>query len=117
MLIHGVQDGSVPDADAEQSQWGEWQKKGYEYVPTTVYEEETKQVYEHFRDKGFVYYFDTNGILQHNDINPKNHPTDVGHIKLASHLLQWTRVVLRWDLAPMGEVTHDTLYWNDQQEY
>ena len=87
------------------------------YVPSTVYEEEIKQVHDYFKDRGFVYYFNTKGILQHNDINPKNHPTDVGHVKLASHLLQWTRLVMRWELEPMGEVTHDTLYWNDQQEY
>ncbi|KAJ5140727.1 Esterase SGNH hydrolase-type subgroup [Penicillium atrosanguineum] len=99
------------------SQWGQWVKEGLSYVPTQVYEEETRKVHDHFRDRGFVYYFDTSGILQHNDINPKNHPTDVGHIKLASHLLQWTRLVLRWNLEPMGEVQHGTLYWNDQQEY
>lgn len=108
---------TIGDTDIEQSQWGHWEKKGMSYVPSTVYEEEIKQVHEHFKDRGFVYYFNTKGILQHNDINPKNHPTDVGHVKLASHLLQWTRLVMRWELEPMGEVTHDTLYWNDQQEY
>ncbi|KAJ5805959.1 Esterase SGNH hydrolase-type subgroup [Penicillium pulvis] len=99
------------------SQWGVWEKQGFSYVPNMVYEEEGRQVHQHFKDRGFVYYFDTTGILQHNDINPKNHPTDVGHIKLASHLLQWTRMVMRWKLEPMGEVQHGTLYWNDQQEY
>ncbi|KAJ5888721.1 CAZyme family CE2 [Penicillium taxi] len=99
------------------SQWGTWEKKGYSYIPSTVYEEETRQVHEHFRDRGFVYYFDTSGILQHNDIGPKNHPTDIGHIKIASHLLQWVRVVLRWNIEPMGEVQHGTEYWNNQQEY
>jgi hypothetical protein len=64
-----------------------------------------------------VRYFETRGILQHNDIDPKNHPTDVGHVKIASHLLQWTRIMMRWDLEPTGEVGHGMLYWNDQQEY
>lgn len=39
-----------------------------------------------------------------------NHPTDVGHIKLARHLLQWTRLVLSWVLEPMGEVQRGTMY-------
>lgn len=99
------------------SQWGQWHQDGLSFRPSEVYEEEHRAVHEHFKDQGFVYYFDTKGILQHNDINPKNHPTDVGHIKLASHLLQWVRVVLRWELEPLGEVTHGTLYWNNQQEY
>lgn len=102
---------------ATQSQWGSFVKKGMTHQPTQVYEEEAKKVHEHFKDRGFVYYFDTTGILQYNDINPKNHPTDVGHIKLASHLLQWVRLVLRWNLEPLGEVQHGTLYWNDQQDY
>lgn len=100
-----------------QSQWGEFTRTGTQYQPTTLYETELKDVHEHFKDQGFVYYFNTNGVLQHNDINPKNHPTDVGHIKLASQLLQWAKLILRWDLEPTGEVQHGTLYWNDQQEY
>ncbi|KAJ5151143.1 Esterase SGNH hydrolase-type subgroup [Penicillium canariense] len=99
------------------SQWGSFVKSGMTYEPTQIYEQEARAVHEHFKERGFVYYFDTTGILQYNDINPKNHPTDVGHIKLASHLLQWTRLVLRWNLEPLGEVQHGTLYWNDQQDY
>lgn len=99
------------------SQWWVWRKEGLNYNPSMAYEQEGRDVHEHFKDRGFVYYFDTTGILQHNDINPKNHPTDVGHIKLASHLLQWTKLVLRWDLEPLGEVQHGTLYWNDMQDY
>ena len=30
----------------------------------------------------FVHYFNTTGVLQHNDINPLWHPTDTGHIKV-----------------------------------
>ncbi|KAJ5621322.1 Esterase SGNH hydrolase-type subgroup [Penicillium herquei] len=99
------------------SQWWVWRREGLNYIPSIAYEQEAKDVHAHFKDKGFVYYFDTTGILQHNDINPKNHPTDVGHVKLASHLLQWTKLVLRWNMEPLGEVQHGTLYWNDQQEY
>ncbi|CAI7662585.1 unnamed protein product [Penicillium pancosmium] len=99
------------------SQWGSWKQDGLSFVPNEVYEDEHRAIHEHYKDQGFVYYFSTKGLLQHNDINPKNHPTDVGHIKLASHLLQWVRLVLRWELEPLGEVTHGTLYWNNQQEY
>jgi hypothetical protein len=37
-------------------------------------------------------WLDTTGILQHNDINPQWHPTDVGQIKLASHMLQYLKL-------------------------
>ncbi|KAK1149146.1 hypothetical protein N8T08_006366 [Aspergillus melleus] len=99
------------------TQWGVWTKTGTEWVPNSVYESEIKRVHDHYKEKGFVHWFDTAGILQHNDINPKNHPTDVGHIKLASHLLQWTRMIMRWPLEPMGEVQHGTEYWNNMQQY
>ncbi|KAG0161577.1 hypothetical protein PDIDSM_9111 [Penicillium digitatum] len=99
------------------SQWGGFTKEGKKYVGSTYYQEETREVNEHFKNRGFVYYFPTEGLLQHNDINPKNHLTDVGHVKIASHLLQWVRLVLRWNLEPTGETTSGTAYWNDQQEY
>ncbi|CZR51673.1 related to GDSL-like lipase/acylhydrolase domain protein [Phialocephala subalpina] len=66
----------------------------------------------------FVHYFNTTGILQHNDIGPQYHPTDVGHIKLASHLIQYIKLKFDWPLYATGpEVQHDTLYWNDQSSY
>ncbi|CAG8135257.1 unnamed protein product [Penicillium salamii] len=99
------------------SQWGTFTKQNKKYVGSTYYLEETKQVYEHFKDRGFVYYFPTEGLLAHNDINPKNHLTDVGHVKIASHLLQWVKLVLRWKIEPTSEVQSGTTYWNDQQEY
>jgi hypothetical protein len=66
----------------------------------------------------FVSYFNTTGILQHNDIGPQYHPTDVGHVKLASHLIQYIKLKFDWVLYSTGpEVQHDTLYWNDMQDY
>jgi hypothetical protein len=66
----------------------------------------------------FVHYFNTTGILQHNDIGPQWHPTDVGHVKVASHLIQYTNLKFGWDLFATGpEVQHDTLYWNSEQNY
>ncbi|KAJ3578359.1 hypothetical protein NPX13_g2206 [Xylaria arbuscula] len=66
----------------------------------------------------FVHYFRTKGILQHNDIGPQYHPTDVGAIKVASHLLQYIKLTFGWDLVATGpEVFHETLYWNDQDSY
>ena len=56
---------------------------------------------------GFVHYFNTTGILQHNDIGPLYHPTDVGHIKLASHLMQFVKLKFGWLLEATGpEVQH-----------
>ncbi len=50
----------------------------------------------------FVHYFNTSGILQHNDIGPQHHPTDVGAIKVASHLLQFVRMTFGWDFSATG---------------
>ncbi|KAL3454231.1 SGNH hydrolase-type esterase domain-containing protein [Aspergillus insuetus] len=109
-----------PDAEIViMTQWGVWNQEGDEYEQTVIYEEEIQRVYEHFKDRKwrFVYLFHTDGILGHNDINPKNHPTDVGHIKIASHMLQWTNLMLGWDLNPRGEMQHGTLYWNNMENY
>jgi len=66
----------------------------------------------------FVQYFNTTGLMQHNDIGPQYHPTDVGHVKIASNLIQYVKLVFGWVLYATGpEVQHDTLYWNDQQDY
>jgi hypothetical protein len=54
------------------------------------------------RDKPFVHYFNTTGILQHNDIAPQWHPTDVGAIKVASHLQQFIRLKFGWELEATG---------------
>ena len=49
------------------------------------------------KSKPFVHYFNTTGIMQHNDIGPQWHPTDVGAIKVASHL---QRTSIRVVFAP-----------------
>lgn len=49
---------------------------------------------------------------------PIYHPTDVGQIKVASHLLQFIKMKFDWELGARGpEVFHETLYWNDQSGY
>jgi len=84
--------------------------------------DEIQDVVRHFNngslnEKGqcaecFVYYFNTTGILEHNDIGPEYHPTDFGHAKLASHLMQYIKLIFGWDLEQTGpEVQHETLYW------
>lgn len=66
----------------------------------------------------FVHYFNTTGLLQHNDIGPQYHPTDAGHIKIASHLIQYIKLKFNWILYATGcEIFHDTLYWNDNNAY
>jgi len=72
----------------------------------------------HKPSRPFVSYFNTTGIMQHNDIGPQYHPTDIGHVKLASHLIQYIRLKFAWLLYATGpEVQHDTLYWNDMSGY
>ncbi|KAK6351449.1 hypothetical protein TWF718_004609 [Orbilia javanica] len=66
----------------------------------------------------FVHYFNTTGILQHNDINPLWHPTDTGHIKVAAHLMQFIKLKFNWELGNTGkEVYSHTTYWNDLPDY
>ncbi|KAL7621439.1 hypothetical protein AAE478_008761 [Parahypoxylon ruwenzoriense] len=66
----------------------------------------------------FVHYLSTRGIMQHNDIGPLWHPTDVGAITVASHLSQFIKSTFGWELAATGpEIFHDTTYWNDEQNY
>lgn len=63
-------------------------------------------------------YFNTTGLMQHNDIAPQYHPTDVGHVKLASHLIQYIKLKFDWVLYATGpEVQHQTTYWNDMPNY
>ncbi|PKY05706.1 acetylxylan esterase [Aspergillus campestris IBT 28561] len=100
------------------SLWGTFDSKKDTYVQVPLYVRALKRVFERFRESGFVHYFDTTGILHHNDVNPKDHPTDVGHIKIASHLMQFVKLRLGWEFAASGpEVEHDTLYWNDEAGY
>ncbi|KAL4890162.1 acetylxylan esterase [Aspergillus ambiguus] len=98
--------------------WGEFKAVSNTYVQRPLYVAEIERVYQHFEKEGFVHYFDTKGILQHNDIAPRGHPTDVGHLKIASHLMQWVKIKLGWELGATGpEIQHDTLYWNNQEAY
>jgi hypothetical protein len=104
------------------SLWGGFSPSGATYTQTGAFGSEIESVVKHFNNgslnsrgecKGcYVYYFDTTGILQKNDIGPQYHPTDVGHIKLASHLMQYVKLVFGWELEQTGpEVLHETLYW------
>ncbi|KAH0194271.1 hypothetical protein KCV03_g513, partial [Aureobasidium melanogenum] len=69
-------------------------------------------------NRQYMHYFNTTGILQHNDIGPQYHPTDVGYIKLASHLMQYIKLKFDWVFGATGpEVQADTLYWNDEPNY
>ena len=96
------------------------------YTTTSPLDEQIQAVAKHFNGgslnqkggEGWVYYFNTTGILQHNDIGPLGHPTDVADVKLASHLMQYIKLVFGWTLEEVGpEVQHQTLYWNDQSGY
>lgn len=50
----------------------------------------------------FVHFFNTTGILQYNDVGPLWHPTDVGHVKMASHLIQYINNKFGWEMMATG---------------
>jgi hypothetical protein len=84
-----------------------------------LYNHTTNSTYKSGRPSfPFVSYFNTTGLMQHNDINPAYHPTDAGHIKVASHLIQYIKTKFDWPLYATGpEVFHQTEYWNDMVDY
>ncbi|KAK4219094.1 lipase [Rhypophila decipiens] len=85
----------------------------------TIYDGMTKKTSQTGNSaKPFVHYFNTTGIMQHNDINPGYHLTDVGSIKIASQLQQYVKLQFGWEFQATGpEVYHDTTYWNDEATY
>ncbi|KAL2862828.1 SGNH/GDSL hydrolase family protein [Aspergillus lucknowensis] len=101
------------------SLWGGFSASGITYAQGPLFVEEIRDVYEYFQAQGdFVHYFDTTGILQHNDIAPQWHPTDVGHVKAAAHFMQWVKIKFGWEMEATGPMVHSgTLYWNDQDIY
>ncbi|KAJ9143668.1 Lipase, GDSL-like protein [Coniochaeta hoffmannii] len=144
-IIQGVH-GKWPKAQViVMSLWLGFYQSGNSYFPSASqgFEKEMYEIYQWFNSPGyldnpvvwdgttnttkpacsnkteaFVHYFNTTGILQHNDIGPQWHPTDVGAVKIASHLIQYIRMTFGWELRATGpEVLHDTLYWNDEQNY
>ncbi|KAH9211979.1 Lipase, GDSL-like protein [Leptodontidium sp. 2 PMI_412] len=125
-LVEGVHE-KYPKANIIlMSLWNGFYKSGTTYKEAGAFITEIYDVYKYFntrsylsgRQQPFVHYFNSTGILQHNDVNPAWHPTDVGHIKLASHLMQYIKNQFDWGFAATGpEVQHETLYWNDQVSY
>lgn len=106
--------------------WQGFFKYGNSYGQDTDFAQEVLDVYHFFNSKDyldrpvswngttnstkkackptrpFVHYFNTTGILQHNDIGPQWHPTDVGAIKVASHLIRYINLKFGWDLYANG---------------
>lgn len=141
-LIQGVH-GKFPDAKVIVMQlWIGFHSHGNSYAQDHAYDSELYNMVQYFNSdqylmtptiwdattkttttldtpsEPFVHFFNTTGILQHNDIGPQYHPTDVGAIKVASHLIQYIRLTFGWDMEATGpEIFHDTLYWNDQSNY
>ncbi|KEZ39367.1 hypothetical protein SAPIO_CDS10067 [Scedosporium apiospermum] len=141
-LIQGIH-GVWPDAQVVVMQmWQGFYQDGNSYAQNADLREEVYSVYKYFNSEEylsnaviwdginekatktetsiepFVHFFNTTGILQHNDIAPQWHPTDVGQIKVASHLIQFITQKFGWYLYATGpEVFADTLYWNDQSGY
>jgi hypothetical protein len=113
--IHEV----YPDAQIIlMSLWKKFNSEGNTYREQGAFVNEIYEVYKAFADTGYVHYFNSTGILQHNDIGPGSHPTDVGHLKIAYSVMQYIRLKFGWEFGATGpEVQHDTLYWNDQSGY
>lgn len=93
------------------SLWNGFSQVGNTWQQGGAFIDEIPQIVDHFApgDGGasFVHYFNTTGILQHNDIGPLYHPTDVGAVKLASHLMQYIKLTFGWVLEQTGpEVQH-----------
>lgn len=105
------------------SLWSGFSAVGNTFQQGAGFLTEIEQVVQHFSNatvngEPFVHYFNTTGILEHNDIGPLYHPTDVGHVKIASHLMQYIKLKFGWVFEQTGpEVQHDTLYWNNEMDY
>ncbi|KAL0260517.1 hypothetical protein SLS55_004206 [Diplodia seriata] len=100
------------------SLWNGFSPVGSSWAQGGAFVDEIAEVARRYEAEGFVHYFNTTGIMQHNDIGPQWHPTDVGALKLASHLMQFIKIKFDWDLLATGpEIQHETLYWNDQANY
>ncbi|ORY18864.1 acetylxylan esterase [Clohesyomyces aquaticus] len=100
------------------SLWKSFSAVGNSYRQTGAFVDEIYQVYQHYKDEGYVHYFNSTGVLQHNDYGPGSHPTDWGHIKVASHMMQYIRLKFGWEFGASGpEIQHETLYWNNEPNY
>lgn len=134
----------MPLLTSQQTLWLGFYQYGNSYLPNSPdgFEPQVRAVYDYFNSPAylasplvydgvtnrtrhlnttsepFLHLLNTSGILQHNDIGPQYHPTDVGAVKVASHALQYIKLVLGWELLANGpEIQHETLYWNDEQNY
>ncbi|PNS20172.1 hypothetical protein CAC42_5622 [Sphaceloma murrayae] len=93
-------------------------QSGTTYKQSRGFVDEILAVDEHYRGAGFVHLFDTSGILAHNDVGPQYHPTDVGALKIATHLMRYVNMKFGWELLAEGPMVQSgTLYWNDQSGY
>lgn len=86
--VHGV----YPRAQiVVMSLWGGFSATGNTWAQVGAWEEEIYSVFRGFEERAreegrvpFVHYFNSTGVLQHNDIGPLWHPTDVGHVKVCA---------------------------------
>lgn len=72
------------------SLWKRIDSLGNSWAQKGAYIDEIYQVYKTYEDEGYVHYFNSTGILQHNDFGPQFHPTDVGHVKVRIHGLAFS---------------------------
>ncbi|KAL5351029.1 hypothetical protein ACLOAV_004603 [Pseudogymnoascus australis] len=113
-LVEGVHD----------ALWNGFGKSGNSYAQNPVFVSEIWDVYKHFNSRA---YLSNSGKCpphnplklwlplqarahhrSHNDIGPQSHPTDVGYLKIASHLMQYINLKFGWEFMATGpEVQHE----------
>ncbi|PSK60125.1 hypothetical protein B9Z65_1023 [Elsinoe australis] len=100
------------------SLWSGFYQSGTTYKQSNGFLDEILRVNDYYKDAGFVHYFNTTGILAHNDIGPQYHPTDFGALKVAAHMQQYIKLTFGWEFLTTGpDIQSGTLYWNDQSSY
>lgn len=97
------------------SLWNGFGQLSNMYYKVGAFQDEIYNLYKHYENGGYIHDLNSTGILQHDDIGPHYHPADFGHVKIASHALQYIRIKFAWEFAATGpEVQHETMYWNDE---
>lgn len=101
-LINQVHD-KYPKAQIITMQiWQGFYANGNTYSQIFTYDQAILDTVAHFQtdaNTNFVHYFNTTGILQHNDISPVAHLTDVAAAKVSSHLMQFIKLTFGWNFG------------------
>ncbi|KAF2669178.1 SGNH hydrolase [Microthyrium microscopicum] len=78
-------------------------ENGDHWTQNGPFKDEILAVYDKYKEQGWIHYFNTTGIMRYNNIGPNWHPTDIGQIKMASHLMQYISMKFDWLIHSDGE--------------